>query len=264
MWFWKKVNPRTLKMIEDGAFDAQLSNTSLAFTVVHVNATFERAVDQGLRDNRLGYAEARDQEIRCYAPVGWEDWAAALVTNVLRAEKAPQDALLKLRSGALRSIWRTEGAFVRGKRTRKGPEAGDIFSYSSGASRWFGRVIRTDLPGQTGRRTLLVYFYRPQVAVAATDIPALSPRDLLVPPMKIDETPWTLGYFAKVVSVPVAATDVLPHHCFRHPGTGNCFDEFDNPSECSTGCGEHGVATWMTVEVALSIAHGLPLAAPSA
>jgi hypothetical protein len=265
MWFWKKVNPRTLKMIESGKFDAQLQNVAPAFTIERADPRLQAIVDRELRAHRLGHAQVRGREILCHAPVGWDDWAAALVTHTLRREGAPQEALLKLGSGALRSVWKTEGAFTRGKRTRKRPTQGDIFYYASSTVRWFGRVIRTDLPAGRGLgRASLVYFYRASAPIDATGVPVLSRDDLLVPPMKIDGTPWRQGFFATVETRPLASADVRARHCFRHPIAGKCFDEHDEPAECVGDCADHGMATWTAVEGALSIALGLPLAGPKA
>jgi len=83
------------------------------------------------------------------------------------------------------------------KRSRKKPVPGDVFVLSPGDGRFlFGRVIRADLP--RGRAPMpgahLIYVYRHRSDDLQPARAELQPSALLLPPLFINQMPWTKGY----------------------------------------------------------------------
>jgi len=139
--------------------------------------------------------------------------------------------------------------------SRKRRQPGDIFVYQmpDGLFRYC-RLISTDA-SPLGVPANMVYFFR-VVSRAPLPVPALSPAELLVPPVITNQKPWTLGYFECVESRPLVPPDILPVHCFRDT-RGWYFDERGNRlAERSEPCGEWGLHSFRTIDDLLSEALG--------
>jgi hypothetical protein len=103
----------------------------------------------------------------------------------------------------------------------------------------------------------LVYFY---VGQSESKQPqrVLSPTDLLIPPLVVNQKPWTLGYFGRIFRAPLLPGDVLAAHCFRD-FRGRYFSDAGEELKAATGpCGEWGLQSYLTVDDALSVALGFP------
>jgi hypothetical protein len=118
-----------------------------------------------------------------------------------------------------------------GKRTRRKPEPGDIFTFQMEQFPerfYYGRVVATDTKiGNMPIGVNLFYVYK-TFSLQESDIPALKPSDLLVPPIGTNDIPWKRGYFKVIKSVPIAEGDVLPVHCFYSPSRSRYVDEYGN------------------------------------
>jgi hypothetical protein len=91
------------------------------------------------------------------------------------------------------------------------PKVGDLFTYKLRNIHGFGRVVRDDLE-MMGFGLCLTYFYGS--VSSTTRIPALSPEDLLIPPVLLVKDSWQFGVFKFIRNQPQSEYDVLPHHCF--------------------------------------------------
>ena len=84
------------------------------------------------------------------------------------------------------------------------------------------------------------------------------PNRLLIPPLVVNQKPWTLGYFERVARLPLRQGDVLPAHCFYSAWREKYFDEMSREIPPQNGpCGEFGLHSYLTVDRCLSVALGL-------
>jgi hypothetical protein len=106
--------------------------------------------------------------------------------------------------------------FVRLKRSKEIPVAGDVFAFRfvrKPDRYFFGRIIRDDVV-MVGETYLLVYFYRTS-APSPTPPESLSPRDLAVAPVLTGDVFWTKArYFETVARRELSPEDKLPRHLF--------------------------------------------------
>lgn len=148
------------------------------------------------------------------------------------------------------------------KKTRRKPEAGDIFAYQLEPlpdRYFFGRVVATDTKiGNMPDGVVLIYLYRTSSS-AKSVIPPLRLTDLLIPPVGTNAQPWLRGFFELVGSGKNALDDVLPKHCFRDY-RGWYFDEYGHRlSEPVEPIGEYGLSGIGGIDLDVSKALGLPL-----
>ena len=151
------------------------------------------------------------------------------------------------------------------KKTRRKPEAGDIFVFQLETlpdRYFFGRVVATDttIGGFSGNefKAVLIYLYRTSSA-EKTDIPPLLLSDLLVPPIGTNNLPWTLGFFEVIKSGQNISKDLLPQHCFKN-FRGWFVDEYGNRLQGPVEpVGINGVAGIGAIDIDISKALGLPL-----
>jgi hypothetical protein len=147
--------------------------------------------------------------------------------------------------------------------SREKREPGDVFVYQmpDGLYR-FGRLVARDIAVGGFERSPaqhLVYFYRGESATKDV-LPDLDNLDFLVPPLVVNQKPWTLGYFERVARAPITAGQRLPTHCFRDSLRGRYFDE--TGSELSSPvepCGEWALQSYRTVDDTLSSVLGFDL-----
>ena len=152
------------------------------------------------------------------------------------------------------------------KKTRKSPEAGDVFVMLPPDGLFlYGRVIATDATIGPMRDCILIYVYRPR-SEQKEAVPELLRGQLLVPPMMTNKRPWTMGYFETLQKRELGPMDRLPQHCFFSSplfpgGVGRYFDEHSNHlSGPIEPVGEWGLHSFRTIDDEISEALGIPLA----
>jgi hypothetical protein len=120
----------------------------------------------------------------------------------------------------------------------------------------FGRLISTEaMIG--GFPAHLVYLYKADSA-SRLPVPTLSPNSLLLPPLGVNQKPWTLGFFEVVESRSLHPDDVLAQHCFRD-FRGRCVDERGRLLDQPTGpCGQYALHSHRSLDDLLSEALGFP------
>ncbi|MEF9387935.1 Imm26 family immunity protein [Ralstonia solanacearum species complex bacterium KE056] len=149
------------------------------------------------------------------------------------------------------------------KKTRRKPEAGDIFAFQLEQlpdRYFFGRVVDTDtkIGNVHDGGVILIYLYK-ATSDDKTKIPDLHPSDLLVPPIGTNDRAWMRGFFEVVRSGLNSAADLLPQHCFRD-SRGWFFDEHGNRLfEAVEPVGVDGVSGIGSIDHKISKALGLPL-----
>jgi hypothetical protein len=127
------------------------------------------------------------------------------------------------------------------KRSRTRPKAGDIFVIRPiKHDYYFGRVInpKVDLLAFQG---ILAYVY--DIHARDKEPPAALPQTrLLIPPLLLDYSCWTLGLAERVEQRELSAADVLPKHCFYNILFRRYSDEHGTILEKKIEpCGEYGV-----------------------
>jgi hypothetical protein len=148
------------------------------------------------------------------------------------------------------------------RRTRRKPEAGDIFAFQLEQFPdrfFFGRVVavNTKIGGLDGN-VILIYLYKAS-SPEKTKIPPLNLSELLVPPLGTNTLPWTRGFFEVVKSNMNTAGTLFPHHCFRDY-RGWYFDEYGNRlSDRIEPVGEYGLAGIGAIDSDISKALGLDI-----
>ena len=162
-----------------------------------------------------------------------------------------------------------QGSFVVNmrvlKKSRVAPVAGDIFALQLELLPdrfFFGRVARV---GATvggfdyDPKTILIYLYRTS-APSKDAIPALTPSDLLVPPMATNRLPWSRGYFEGIGHRSLAPSDLLPRHVFYSLARKRLLDEFGREVAAAEGpVGDYALHSFRTIDDEISKALGLPL-----
>jgi len=140
--------------------------------------------------------------------------------------------------------------------------AGDVFRVGlPDASFIFGRVIRVDLPRESAPvpGANLVYGYRQRIDSSEPDLAALTPDELLIPPLFINRLPWSRGYFETVLHLPLKRTDLLAQLCFRR-SNGTYLDENGEPLRAERQpCGTWGLNSFRTFDDEISEALRIPL-----
>lgn len=149
------------------------------------------------------------------------------------------------------------------KRTRRAPQAGDIFVMQPPDGRFlYGRVISTSAAIGPMKDCILIYIYRPRSSEKMV-VPELNSDDLLVPPMLTNKLAWSKGFFELIDNRPLTPEDRLPQHCFARSWTTppQYFDDIGNQrSEPVQPVGEYGLQSYRTIDDRIPTALGLPLA----
>ena len=144
------------------------------------------------------------------------------------------------------------------KRSRRLPEAGDIFVYRiKGHPFGYGRVIRTGTRIGDFTDVVLLYIYR-SFSMDKLKVPGISKRRLLIPPLGTNRRPWTMGYFETIACRPLDTQDVLPVHCFRDDAYDRYVNENGIPlKKKSDPCGVYGLDSFRTIDARISYALGI-------
>lgn len=151
-----------------------------------------------------------------------------------------------------------------GKKTRRKPEPGDIFSFQMEQFPerfYYGRVVATDTKiGNMSVGIVNLFYVYKTFSLHESDIPSLKPSDLLLPPLGTNDIPWKRGYFKVIKSMPIAEGDLLPVHCFYSPSRDRYVDEYGNqlagPVE---PVGFNGVSGLLGIDNDISSALGVPI-----
>lgn len=143
--------------------------------------------------------------------------------------------------------------------SRKRRLPGDVFVYQMPDAMFrFGRLIATDVPVFGAAH--MVYFFR-GASVDKVAPQEVHPADLLMPPLLMNQKPWTLGYFEVIERRPLKSGDILAVHCFRsmmlrygkYQYFNDCGCELEQPVE---PCGYWSLSSYRTVDDKLSDALG--------
>jgi hypothetical protein len=146
------------------------------------------------------------------------------------------------------------------KKTRRAPEAGDVFVMlpGDGGGYVFGRVIDTNANPLGVGGGILIYVYRPR-SERKEPVPKLFRGELLVPPLITNRLPWSRGYFEFLEHQDLKPMDRLRQHCFRD-SRGFFFDEQGRRlAKDVSPVGEWGLHSYRTIDDEISGALGIPL-----
>jgi len=148
------------------------------------------------------------------------------------------------------------------KPSRKKPVPGDVFALSPLDGLFlFGRVIRADLPRERAPMpgAYLLYVYRYQADDLQPDRAELHPGALLLPPLFINQMPWTKGYFQTFDNWSLSGADLVAQHCFLSAGRGRYFDEdFNELPGPIEQCGDWALKSYRKLDDEVSDALGIP------
>lgn len=144
------------------------------------------------------------------------------------------------------------------KRSRKPLSEGDIFVYRmKGQPYGYGRVVRLHTRIADFEDVPLIYIHR-AFSIEKLDIPRLSKRQLLLPPLGTSLRPWTSGFFEVIENRPLTAEDRLEVHCFKDPTEYRYCDEYGRTLPKRTGpCGLFALHSHITLDVQISMAIGI-------
>lgn len=145
------------------------------------------------------------------------------------------------------------------KPSRKKRRPGDIFIFKIKENEFgLGRIISTSSSIGGFENVNLIYIYR----TTTTDkqvIPNLSNNNLLIPPIGVNQKPWTLGYFEIIGYRELRDNDILPVHCFED-FTGRYYDDKGNIlQERFEPCGENALNSYRTLDDKISLALGIEI-----
>lgn len=140
-------------------------------------------------------------------------------------------------------------------RSRSNPVTGDYFAIKLDLGYLFGRVVDTKARWAEGdhiKDANLIYIFRrlwPEMSLP--DTAYLLPGELLIPPMVINDRPWSMGYFEKVASASIEPAEKLARHYFRDV-RNRYFDEYAVEVQNPSGpVGVLGLESFLTVDSAV-------------
>ena len=150
------------------------------------------------------------------------------------------------------------------KPSRKVLQGGDIFVlHPRSRGYFFGRVVRTDAKIRYMTPTNLVYLFAIE-SDSKTPPARLSAMQLLIPPLMTNRLPWSRGYFETVAHRGFEPGERLPVHCFRDWAFKRYERYWDDEerelSKRREPCGVYGLHSFLTIDVAVSNALGIPRA----
>jgi hypothetical protein len=151
------------------------------------------------------------------------------------------------------------------KKSKKPPEPGDIFAFQVQDEEFmFGRVIDVDTKIGDFDDVIMIYIYKARSA-SEHEIPALSKKELLIPPVGTNQLGWHQGYFQTVKHRSLENDDVLTIHCFEAPSPIDpsklrYYDEqgVELPERVEP-CGFYGLASYAAIDADISKVLGLPV-----
>jgi hypothetical protein len=114
------------------------------------------------------------------------------------------------------------------KRSRKKPQAGDIFVIQPLPGRYlYGKVIRTNLPNEDPfiKGWNLIYIYKNMVSEPVVPVERLDPEQLLMFPTIVNNQGWLKGYFLTIGSTEITESDIARSYGFWHNFTRRFYNE---------------------------------------
>lgn len=147
------------------------------------------------------------------------------------------------------------------KKSRIKTKPGDIFVFKpKGYDYYFGRTIDINADCGFGPGAILIYIYN----ITSRDkysIPKLDKSNLLLPPLMINNLPWSKGYFEIVGNSPLVKEDIFEIHCFKSLHTGEYYDERANKLDKEyQPIGIKGLSSYKSFDDKISKKLGIPLA----
>lgn len=261
--FWKRMNPRLAKQLAaSGVPAAWRERDGYIDVLVPLEPAVLSQLHNALRVSCLGEAIESDHHVRCVFADQNRAWAVQLVIEELRRAEVPRDALLRV------GISQGPGRLVRvfdgpdktnlrkvGKPSQLRPHAGDVFAYSFDKRGYHFGIVLRDMPDDK----VLVAFPR---GTSPTTAPVAPPTlgNELVAPMVVDDQLWRRGIFANVSQMEIRAKD-LDRYCMelRGPDAPPKYLSLDGNPTTHRVVVDPGFSPWLSVDNALSEAHGIPL-----
>jgi len=148
------------------------------------------------------------------------------------------------------------------RRSRKRPRDGDVFVMMPPDEKYvFGRVMGADLPRSRAPmpEATLIYVYRWRSQWKEPDRDQLNARGLLLPPIFINNLPWSKGYFETIGNSPLRGDDWLSQHFFWDALREVFVDENGRALPAPVEpCDDWALHSYRTFDDALSEALGIP------
>lgn len=148
------------------------------------------------------------------------------------------------------------------KRSTKKPDPGDAFAIQLSDDTFiFGRVIGAELGPPMAPMSLayLIYVYNVRSLEKELDLDALTPSNLILPPVFINRMPWTKGYFEKVGHQDLEPGHRLTQHRFWDAARSRFVDERQQPLPHEVQpCGDWGLSSYRWLDDQISDALGIP------
>lgn len=144
------------------------------------------------------------------------------------------------------------------KRARKLPKTGDIFVFKAKKKIFgFARLIKEYVNIGNINDVFLIYVYN-AFSTSAEEVPRLDKRRLLIPPIGVDRSPWTMGLLQTVKSELLDQSDVLSRHCFWDEWDRCYRDEYGNKLPQRTRpCGNWTMSNYAALDVSIAVALGI-------
>jgi hypothetical protein len=144
----------------------------------------------------------------------------------------------------------------------RGPMSGDVFELIPGDDhRVLGLVIAAKLAGPTDAPmpgSNLIYLFDPKRSSQSIPDDRVEPDELLLPPLFVNQRPWTHGYFRKVGVVEQPQSRALRSHCFWDAARGRYVDGNQQPLAIPTEpCGSWQLITTEWIDDHVSDALGI-------
>jgi hypothetical protein len=120
---------------------------------------------------------------------------------------------------------------LKGKRSYKNPVPGDLFIFRTDnpkCSIGIGCVVIVDAKCLFYENCIIIYIYDEWIStIEDLNESNLKKDKLLLPPIIIDKSPWTKGYFQTIKNLELTDEDIFINHCFKHIN-GKYYDEYAN------------------------------------
>lgn len=144
----------------------------------------------------------------------------------------------------------------------KGPvRAGDYFSIGLKVGGYIlGRIIRHEASDYPILGEYLIYIYS-GIFEVGSELPRHGPSSLMLPPLFVNKTGWTRGYFGFIKSSSIQPDEVLKEHCFSgcYFSPTGFVNEFGEAVSRSEPCGAYGLDNYKMVDYYISEKLGLSL-----
>lgn len=118
-------------------------------------------------------------------------------------------------------------ALKRGRSTRRPRRRGDVYALELRRGGYLSTRIASEHAVVMGMDGMYVVYVYAEVVDSLQDVCASATdlRRLLLPPVIVNRSCWTEGYMTFVAAYDDCPAEVVDRHVFRHPKTGELFDE---------------------------------------